>query len=85
MKLRAVNGRRWTPDILHDALRAAKSSSQPIEMLVQNGEFFKTYSVNYHGGDKYPHLERDPGKPDLLNDILKPLAPRPLPGAKPAS
>jgi hypothetical protein len=30
--------------------------------------------VDYHDGEKYPRLERDNGKPDLLTAILKPRA-----------
>jgi predicted metalloprotease with PDZ domain len=73
MKLIAVNGRKWSTDILHDALKAAQGSDQPIELLVENMEFFKTYSIPYHEGDKNPHLERITDQPDILGDILKPL------------
>ncbi len=75
MRLVAVNGRKWTPDILREAIRAAKDSKQPIELLIENEEYFKTYGLDYHGGERYPHLERDASQPDLLTDILKPLAP----------
>ena len=70
----AVNGRKYTPDILRDALQAGKESRSPLELLVSNGEFFKTHSVDYHGGERYAHLVRDESKPDVLNEILKPLA-----------
>jgi predicted metalloprotease with PDZ domain len=74
MKLVAVNGRKWSPSILHDALKAAQGSDRPIDLLVENAQFFKTYSVPYHDGEKNPHLERASGQPDILGDILKPLA-----------
>lgn len=74
MLLLAVNGRTYAPDVLHAAITAAKNSSQPIQLQVQNGEFVKTCVVNYHGGDRYPALQRDPGKPDMLSDIIKPHA-----------
>lgn len=77
MKLAAVNGRRWSPAVLREALRAAKSSPQAIELLVENGGFFKTYRVAYHDGERFPHLERDPARPDLLEKILQPLVPLP--------
>ena len=73
MKLVAVNGRKWAPPVLHAALRAAQGSDQPIELLVENAQFFKTYSVAYHGGEKNPHLERVSDQPDILGDILKSL------------
>jgi predicted metalloprotease with PDZ domain len=73
MKLVAVNGRKWAPDLLHAAIKAAQGSDQPIELLIENAQFFKTYSVAYHDGEKNPHLERVSGKPDVLTDVLKPL------------
>lgn len=75
MKLVAVNGRRWTPEVLHAAVKAAQGTNQPIELLVENGQFFKTYSVAYHKGEKNPHLERVSGQPDTLGEMLKPLTP----------
>lgn len=74
MRLIAVNGRKWSPEIVRDALRAAKGTEQPIDLLIENAQFFKTYSVAYHEGEKNPHLERVSSRPDLLGDILKPLA-----------
>jgi predicted metalloprotease with PDZ domain len=71
MKLVAVNGRRFSPEVLKDALKAAKDGSTPIEILVENTDYYKTYKIDYHGGEKYPHLVRDESEPDLLTDILK--------------
>ncbi len=71
MKLVAVNGRQFSPDVLREALKAAKDGSTPIELLVENTDYFKTYKIDYHGGEKYPHLVRDDSKPDLLTEILK--------------
>jgi predicted metalloprotease with PDZ domain len=71
MKVVAVNGRRFTPEILRDAIKAAKNSTTPIELLVENADYYKTYRLDYHGGEMYPHLVRDESKPDLLSDILK--------------
>ena len=73
MKLVAVNGRAWSKDVLLAALRASKGDNhQPIELLVENANFFKTYSISYHDGIRNPHLERT-GQPDLMGEILKPL------------
>jgi predicted metalloprotease with PDZ domain len=73
MKLVAVNGRKWTPAVLRAAVKAAQGSDQTIELLAENEQFFKTYSVVYHDGMKSPHLERVSDQPDILGDILKPL------------
>src|SRR5579864_4140961 len=71
MKLVAVNGRRFSADILRDAIKSAKNSTAPIELLVENADYYKTYKLDYHGGEMYPHLVRDDSKPDLLSEILK--------------
>ena len=75
MKLVAVNERKWSAPVLRAAIKAAQGSNQPIELLVENAQFFKTYSVDYHDGEKNPHLERVEGHPDVLGDILKPMTP----------
>jgi len=71
MKVIAVNGRHFSSEVLRDAIKAAKSGSAPIELLVENDEYYKTYKLDYHGGEMYPHLVRDDSKPDLLSEILK--------------
>ena len=75
MKLVAVNGRKWAPEVLHAAIKAAQGANQPMELLTENGQFFQTYSVAYHEGEKNPHLQRVEGHADILEEILKPLTP----------
>jgi predicted metalloprotease with PDZ domain len=72
MKVVAVNGRAFSTDVLRDALTAGKTGSEPLELLVENTEYYKTYKLDYHDGEKYPHLVRDDSKPDMLSDIIKP-------------
>ena len=73
MKLIAVNGRKWTLRVLRAAIKEAQGTTTPIELLVENGQFFQTYSVSYHEGEKNPHLERISGQPDTLGIQLNPL------------
>jgi predicted metalloprotease with PDZ domain len=76
MTIVAVNGRKYAPEVLHDALRAAKADKNaPLDLLTQNGEFYFTARVNYHDSDMYPHLVRDASKPDLLTEIIRQHAP----------
>ena len=77
MKLLAVNGRHWTPERLRTAIQSAKTNSAPIELLVENDDYFHRLQVDYHEGEKYPYLQREPGQPDLLGKILQPLAAKP--------
>jgi len=69
MKILAVDGRKFTKNAWREALKAAKSSSMPMEVLVENSDYIKTFKVDYHEGEKFPHLERDAFKPDLLSEI----------------
>ena len=71
MKIVAVNGRRFTDDVFHDALKATERGSAGIELLVENTDYFKAFKIDYQGGEKYPHLVRDESKADVLSDIIK--------------
>jgi predicted metalloprotease with PDZ domain len=77
MKLLGVNGRKYSKDIIRTALRRAVNTQQPIVLLVENGEYYSTLEVNYHDGIRYPHLVRNEAQPDLLGEIIKPMAPAP--------
>jgi len=68
MKLIAVNGRRWSTQVLRDALRAG---SGPLELLTENAEYFQIYRIDEHPGERYPHLVRDEAQPDVLSDVLR--------------
>lgn len=72
-KIVAVNGREYSDDVLYDAVVAAKSSHRPIQLLVSKDELYRTIAIPYYGGPRYPHLERIPGTPDRLSDVIKPL------------
>jgi predicted metalloprotease with PDZ domain len=72
MKLIAVNSRQYSPEVLRDALKAGKGGTAPLELLIENTDYYKTYRVDYHGGERYPHLVRDESKPDLLTEIYQP-------------
>ena len=72
MKIVAVNGRRFTLQVFRDALFAAKRSSEALQFLVENTDYFKIFKLDYHGGEKYPHLTPAESKPDTLTDIIRP-------------
>jgi predicted metalloprotease with PDZ domain len=74
MQIVAVNRRQYSPQVLGDAITDAKTSAAPIELIAANTGYYKIVQLEYHGGLRYPHLERVDGTPDRLDDILKPLA-----------
>ena len=80
MKLIAVNGRQYSKEILRDALKLGKLKKMPLELLTEAGQFYHSYQVDYHDGEKYPYLERDSSKPELMSAIIHPSI---LPGLAP--
>ncbi|MHB1959778.1 MAG: M61 family metallopeptidase, partial [Acidobacteriaceae bacterium] len=73
MKIVAVNGRAYTDALMHDAIRNSKTAQAPMELIVENTGYYRVVKLDYHGGERYPHLERVDSKPDLLDQILQPL------------
>lgn len=71
MKVIGVNGHVYTSDVLAEAVKAAKDSSEPIVLLVVSDDYIHTFNVNYHGGQQYPHLARVDDKPDYLDELIE--------------
>ncbi|MGC2250029.1 MAG: M61 family peptidase, partial [Acidobacteriaceae bacterium] len=65
MKIVAVSGRAYTDALMHDAIRNSKNTQAPIELIVENTAYFRDVKIDYHGGERYPHLERVDSKPDI--------------------
>jgi len=74
MKVIGVNGRVFTQESLDDAIKACKENSQPISLLVVVDDYIHTFTINYHGGEKYPHLVRVDERPNYLDELIKPGA-----------
>lgn len=75
MKIVGVNGRKWAPEILPQGIQEARQSKAPIEVTAEHGDVLRTFRIDYHGGERHPHLERDATRPDLLSAILAPKRP----------
>jgi predicted metalloprotease with PDZ domain len=74
MKVIGVNGRLYTHELLEDAIKAAKDSTEPITVIASVDDYIRTFTINYHDGDRSPHLERNAQQPDYLDDLIKPRA-----------
>lgn len=66
----AVDWRAYDADVLAGAITAAKDRPQPIELLVKEGSDYRVARIDWHGGLRYPQLERIEGTDDLLTPIL---------------
>jgi S1-C subfamily serine protease len=78
-KIIAVNEREFTDKRLRQAVADSAAGGDPITLLVRDGEYFKTCKIDYHGGERFPHLVRDESKPDVMSDIIRAHA---TPGVK---
>jgi predicted metalloprotease with PDZ domain len=72
MKIVAVNSRRFSIDELKRAIADSKDTTTPMELIIDNAGYFKVVRVDYHGGLRYPHLQRAAGVDDLLTVIAAP-------------
>ena len=71
-KIVAVNGIAYDIDRLKETITAAKKGGGTIDLLIKAGDHYKTVPIDYHGGLRYPRLERIEGTPDLLSAIYTP-------------
>jgi predicted metalloprotease with PDZ domain len=75
-KILAVNGNVYSGDAMKDAVHATKTGG-PMNLIVQNDTHVRTVAIDYHDGERYPHLERIDGTTDYLDEIAKSLTPAP--------
>ena len=68
----AVNDVAFDPDRFKEVIKAAQHSTTATSLIVREGDRFRTVALDYHGGLRYPHLERDADRPALLDAILEP-------------
>jgi predicted metalloprotease with PDZ domain len=67
----AVDGDKYSADVLRAVVKASGTSLQPISLLLENDGSFTTVSIDYHGGSRYPYLKRIPGTVDRLSDLAR--------------
>ena len=70
--LLAVNGRTYDADRLKAAIKAAKGGREPVRLLVKSGDVYRTLDLQWHGGLRYPRLEKVAGAPSTLDQLLAP-------------
>lgn len=73
MHLEAVNDQKYTAAMLRETIMSAEKNQQPIKLLLKRGDEYVTVSLDYHGGLRYPHLERVANTPDRLDAVLAPV------------
>ncbi|WP_375398262.1 M61 family metallopeptidase [uncultured Sphingomonas sp.] len=68
----AVDGLAYSDDRLKASISAARTAKAPIVLTVKAGEAIRTVSIDYHGGLRYPRLEKTGTGEGGLDLLLKP-------------
>jgi predicted metalloprotease with PDZ domain len=76
----AVNGRSYSDesmrnfsgDSLKQAIRDAANNGPAPQLLIHDGDVYKTVTLDWHGGLRYPHLEKVGKGPGTLDALLAP-------------
>ena len=70
--IQAVNGAAYSGDVMKAAIVAAQTSKEPIRLLVKNGPRFREVAIDYHGGPRYPRLQKIGTGETGLDKLLMP-------------
>jgi predicted metalloprotease with PDZ domain len=73
-ELLAVNGRKFDMmgDTLKNAIKAAAGNGLAPELLIHDGDVYRTVKLDWHGGLRYPRLEKVGTGPGTLDALLAP-------------
>ncbi len=66
----AVNGTAYSATVLKDALKAGKGTGGGVDLLVKEGDRYRTVRIPYDGGLRYPHLVKDGAGAASLDAIV---------------
>ena len=72
MTISGVNGRKFSGQRLRDGIADSVTGGK-IELLLLDGETFRTVQLAYNEGSKYLEFTRTTDHPDVLSAILKPI------------
>lgn len=72
MQLISVNGNVYTAAILRKAIVDAEKNKEPLDLIFKRGDKVQEIKIDYHGGLRYPSLQRIEGTPDRFDEILAP-------------
>jgi predicted metalloprotease with PDZ domain len=70
----AINGLAYEPERLDAALRANRGGEAPLELLIKDGERYRTVRIDCRTGPRHPRLARIAGTRDRLSEIMAPRA-----------
>ena len=68
----AVDGQGWSTDRVKAAIAAAKDGKAPVNLLIKDGTHYRTVTLDYHGGLRYPRMEKIGTGENGLDRLLAP-------------
>jgi predicted metalloprotease with PDZ domain len=71
-KILAVNGDEYSSDVLKAALTAAKDPKKPVQLILKQDKYYRTLTLAYSGGVRYPRLEKTGEGEGSLDKLLQP-------------
>jgi predicted metalloprotease with PDZ domain len=71
-KIMAVGGMTYSKERLLDAINAAKDGKTKITLLVLRDDRYRSVDIGWHGGLRYPHLEKGGTGAAPLDLLLEP-------------
>src|SRR4051795_1763131 len=71
-QITAINGRDFDGDALKEAIKAAAGNGPAPELLVHDGDVYRTVKLDWHGGLRYPRLQKVGTAPGTLDALLAP-------------
>jgi predicted metalloprotease with PDZ domain len=75
MRLLSVDKQRWSYNAWRQALAKTATNGGKIELQVEADRGQKTLTVSYSGLERFPRLQADPARFDMLDDIIRPRTP----------
>jgi len=71
-KIIAVNGNEYSSDAFKTALTEAKDAKKPIQLILKQDKYYRTLTLAYSDGLRYPHLEKTGTGEGSLDKLLQP-------------
>ena len=71
-KIIAVNGNEYSGDAFKTALTEAKDAKKPIQLILKQDKYYRTLTLAYSDGLRYPHLEKTGTGEGSLDKLLQP-------------
>jgi predicted metalloprotease with PDZ domain len=68
----AVNGRNFSGDAIKGAIKAAAGKGAAPELLIHDGDVYRTVKLDWHGGLRYPRLQKVGTGQGTLDALLAP-------------